>query len=57
MELGLLLHEIETKLGKKIKLEQPHKLSQKTLDNLAMLAGFQNWSDFQMALHGGDAEL
>lgn len=34
------------------------KLSPDTLNKLALLAGFQNWSDFQKALHGeSDAEI
>ncbi|MCR4772866.1 MAG: hypothetical protein K5854_00705 [Prevotella sp.] len=56
-DLSLILHEIETKLGKRIKIESPAKWSPKTLDHLALLAGFQNWNDLQTALHGGDAEL
>ena len=30
------------------------KPSKKTLDKLALLAGFQNWDDFHDALHGED---
>lgn len=41
-DLSLILHEIETKLGKRIKIESPAKWSPKTLDHLALLAGFQN---------------
>ena len=34
------------------------KLSTDTLNKLALLAGFQNWSDLQKALHGeSDAEI
>ncbi len=36
-------------------LEKPSK---KTLDRLALLAGFQNWADLNTALHGdNDADL
>ncbi len=34
------------------------KPSKETLDKLALFAGFQNWKDFQKALHGEtDAEI
>ena len=34
------------------------KPSKKTLDRLALFAGFQNWKDLQAAIHGdGDAQL
>lgn len=37
---------------------KPEKPSQRTLDRLALFAGFQNWSDLQQALHGtNDATL
>ena len=34
------------------------KPSKKTLDRLALFAGFQNWKDLQTAIHGvGDGQL
>ncbi|MDR0185269.1 hypothetical protein ETF27_03755 [Prevotella brunnea] len=34
------------------------KPSQKSLDRLALFAGFQSWKDFQKAIHGdGDGQL
>ena len=37
---------------------KPEKPSQRTLDRLALFAGFQDWKDLQKALHGtNDAAL
>ncbi|WP_279054318.1 hypothetical protein [Hoylesella timonensis] len=39
-------------------LKRKEKLSDATLDKLALLAGFQNWKDLKIALHGeNSAEL
>ncbi len=44
--LRKLLEAVEKEL-----LKKPNK---KTLDRLALLAGFQDWQAFQDALHGDD---
>jgi len=38
-------------------LKGKEKPSAQTLNRLALLAGFQNWADFQGALHGTDDGL
>lgn len=40
------------KLMEAVEKELLHKPDRKTLDRLSLLAGFQNWDDFQNALHG-----
>ena len=44
LALRKLLEAVEKEI-----LKKPDK---KTLDRLALLAGFQSWDDFQHALHG-----
>lgn len=42
------------KLQEAVEKELVKKPNQKTLDRLALLAGFQDWQSFQDALHGDD---
>jgi len=45
--------ELKTEADKALKyLRKKENLSPATLNKLALLAGFQNWHDLQMALHG-----
>lgn len=70
-DLKLLAEEVEKKIGLNIKLQNDweklveafrkhhvglKKLSPRALNCLAILAGYQNWKDFQEALHGGGNE-
>lgn len=46
------------RLWKWVSAAKPEKPSQRTLDRLALFAGFQDWKDLQKALHGtNDAAL
>ena len=46
------------RLWKWVSAAKPEKPSQRTLDRLALFAGFQDWKDLQKALHGtNDASL
>ena len=66
-DLVLLTQRVEKKIGKKVNAHALHKLvgvikgkeklSQSTLDHLALLVGFQSWADFHEALHGEDDGL
>ena len=57
-DLKVLADTLEKKLGKEMLhkmwdiMKGKEKPSRQTLDRLALLAGFQSWSDFQDALHG-----
>ena len=42
------------KLLEAVEKELVKKPNRKTLDRLALLAGFQDWQSFQDALHGDD---
>lgn len=66
-DIHLFAQRIEHKLGRKLNGEALVKLwhvlrgkekpSKKTLDKLALFAGFQTWDDFHEALHGEDDGL
>jgi hypothetical protein len=40
------------KLMEAVEKELLHRPDRKTLDRLSLLAGFQDWDEFQRALHG-----
>ncbi len=66
-DLKILAQTLEKKLGKVYVEHTMHKVwdimkgkekpTEKTLNRLALLAGFQSWADFQGALHGIDDGL
>lgn len=64
-DFHLLIQAVEKKLGKKItlanevgklcqRLKKTGKLTPSSLDKLALFVGFQNWKEFQNALHGDE---
>lgn len=55
LNVNLNMKSIRRIWDKNYTLEKP---SEKTLNRLALLAGFQNWADLRKALHGdNDADL
>ena len=52
LDIHLSMKSIRRIWDKSLSMEKPSK---KTLDRLALLAGFQNWADLNKALHGDNS--